>query len=119
MKSYPIEISTEKQQQVYSYFLDLYIETVGDPTRSNKEAIASYAVLFLEIDNIKKFLEKEGNTYDSDTNSGNVSVKARPEVNQLDKMEARIFQMKKQLGFYKNDAIKDSPTFGGLEQFMT
>ncbi|EDM66152.1 hypothetical protein PE36_00105 [Moritella sp. PE36] len=119
MESYPIEIKGKKQKKVYDYFLKIYVEVVGDPTLSNREAIGSYAVLFIEIDNLKKFLAREGNTYDSDTDRGNVSVKARPEVNQLDKMEARLFQMKKQLGFYQNSNVKDSPTFGGLEQFMT
>ncbi|CAH6910081.1 conserved hypothetical protein [Vibrio chagasii] len=118
MDNYPLEIKTKRQRDTFDYFEKLYTEVVGIPTLTNREAIASYAVLFLEIEAVKRDLKRHGTVYSSETARGNSSVKSRPEVAVLDKMEARIFQMKKQLGFYENEGVKNANELGGLEQFM-
>ncbi len=114
---YPFESRTTAQREAYSYFLGLYVDTVGDPSDLNKEALGSYGSLLLDILSVKDYLIENGTTYESVDARNNSTLKARPEVAQLDKMESRLLQMKRQLGFYQNENAGSSD-LGGLEQFM-
>lgn len=116
--SYPIELKTQKQKKVFKYFVERFDEDVGKSTSINHEAIASYAVLFLEIAEMKAYLKKHGTTYESESDRGGIAIKQRPEVAILDRMEARLFQMKKQLGFYHNENGKSGKKLDELEEFL-